>query len=927
MAILVPDQESIDLRVGRGSSIQPMDTYAKPAVQDKGGGLMELSKALSNLGGQFSELGAEKGAGDENLDRRRADYYANVLRPEIKDGVPVEVQLGKLRPEMSATVRALVSESMLQERGNAFARAEYEKLQTDPDTRLSPEKMAQWRENTLAKAREAAGREVTGGAAYFRSVQRFLDEADNNAMNERTGIYNKYQDQKLVEDTINGGNDAYKANDFGFRRVADVGIQSYRNLPKLFGDKDPSHFENLNADFAYKLDAMVAAAPEGIRDQLKAISGFRSKERQAELFADAVKRYGSEAAARKWVAPPGGSNHNHGEATDFDHGREFANTPAGKWVHANAEQFGLYFPMAHEPWHIEMKGGRRDSGGKSTMVGSAGGDRLNDTDGPDNHDPVARVASRIVNVPSVEGYGKNPRSSAEGVGQFTKGTWIAEVRSQDRETAKGKTDEEILALRNDPKYAATIVTGFTQKNADRLKSAGLPVSEANLYLMHFAGEGDGPKVIKASDGTRVADVMSKDSLEANPFLKGMTVGQLKQFAAEKGGGVTGPISAARNAIRSIDQTYAAVGGLDNIRRRDVISAGLMKNATESLDPKYLQYMPPELMTPSLQLQFAQAERQIGVAQRQQRMQELQDKKIARDQEVEQGKDQITQAIGAGKTINPADYAGNSELFDYASKFNKYQDGQIDEAKSKAMALDYNDRLTGAVASKQWSRINPSWTDGQAPTMAQIRQDILNNPDIKASDKVALMGEISKTLDTANFVASDEMTQYFDKQMGDTIKGLYQNPMGQFARKFDGVDVYGQVRETYLNALRMGAQAAAEDGKDLKGETKLRIVEAAEAKARQKLKDISESIGATSSKDSESKSQPKAKEPAKSNEPDTSNADGLELKKIIVNGKATWKRVPKGSTVITGDAAKDAEIAKDRASRMVAPGRSGAPPKQ
>jgi hypothetical protein len=773
MAIVVPDQGSIDLGVGRGSSIRPADTYAKPAVQDAGGGLAELSQALSNLGGQFSELAGQQDQGNEALDRRRADYYANVLRPEIKDGIPVEVQLGKLRPEMSASVRALVAEGMLQQRGKEWAQSEYEKLQTDPSIRLSPEKMQAWRENMLNQAREHAGQEVTGGAAYFRAVQRYIDEAENNAMNERTGLYNKVQEQKLVEDTINSANDA------------------------------------------------------------------------------------------------------HAAATEIE----------------------------------------------KTYTPTAG-------------DPASGLTNKIIKNPNLEGYGKNPNSSAQGVGQFINGTWISEVQRQDPESARGRTKEQILALRNDPRYAARILEGFTKRNAETLKSRGIDANETNLYIMHFAGEGDAPKIIKSSDGTKLSDVMDPDSLKANKFLTGMTVGQFKEWAAKKVGGPVGPIAAAQNSVRSVDQLYAQVGGLDNVRRREIIAAGLMKNATDSLDTKYLQYMPPELMTPSLQLQFSQVERQVNASVRQQRMQALQDQKIARDAETEQGKDQITQAVAAGKTINPADYGGNSELFEYANRFNKYHDAQIDEAKSANSRLDYNDRLANAVASKQWSKLSPEWQDGVAPTMSQIRQNILSNPDMKASDKVALMGEVGKTLDTANFVASDEMTQYFDKQMGDTIKGLYQNPMGAFARKFDGIDVYGQVRDTYLNALRMGAQAAAEDGKDLKGETKLRIVEAAEAKARQKLKDISDSIGASGSGGEDKAKKPEAKSTPKestaTNESNAGNAVGVgetELKKFIINGKPTYKRVPKGSTTITGDTAKDAEIAKDRASRMVSPGRSGAPPKQ
>lgn len=51
--------------------------------------------------------------------------------------------------------------------------------------------------------------------------------------------------------------------------------------------------------------------------QLTVISAYRSTEKQARLFAEAVQKYGSEAAARKKVAPPGSSKHEGGTALDI----------------------------------------------------------------------------------------------------------------------------------------------------------------------------------------------------------------------------------------------------------------------------------------------------------------------------------------------------------------------------------------------------------------------------------------------------------------------------------------------------------------------------------------------------------------------------------------------------------------------------------
>lgn len=112
-----------------------------------------------------------------------------------------------------------------------------------------------------------------------------------------------------------------------------------------------SGWGELDKSFAERLQALIRAA--GGRVWVN--SGYRSVQRQRELWDAAVKKYGSAEKARKWVAPPGRSNHNHGIAADLGGDLRLAARLAPK--------FGLRFPMAHEPWHIEPIGARSKSKG------------------------------------------------------------------------------------------------------------------------------------------------------------------------------------------------------------------------------------------------------------------------------------------------------------------------------------------------------------------------------------------------------------------------------------------------------------------------------------------------------------------------------------------------------------------------------------
>ncbi len=95
----------------------------------------------------------------------------------------------------------------------------------------------------------------------------------------------------------------------------------------------------LQPEFACRLSKFRTAHPGCI------VSAWRSNESQKKLWDEALKKYGSEAEARKYVAPPGKSRHNTGLAADL-----CALTPAAK---AALSGFELYIRLEYEPWHVE----------------------------------------------------------------------------------------------------------------------------------------------------------------------------------------------------------------------------------------------------------------------------------------------------------------------------------------------------------------------------------------------------------------------------------------------------------------------------------------------------------------------------------------------------------------------------------------------
>ena len=119
-------------------------------------------------------------------------------------------------------------------------------------------------------------------------------------------------------------------------------------------------------------------------------SGYRPDWYQTMLFKAAVKKYGSEAAARKWVAPPGRSRHR------FKDWRGAADATNGAGLDAAASQ--IVRPMSWEPWHVQLRapGGGEGVVPDDEIFGDEGAETV------DEEPPTAQLDEQAVELADVE---------------------------------------------------------------------------------------------------------------------------------------------------------------------------------------------------------------------------------------------------------------------------------------------------------------------------------------------------------------------------------------------------------------------------------------------------------------------------------------------------------------------------------------------
>jgi hypothetical protein len=126
----------------------------------------------------------------------------------------------------------------------------------------------------------------------------------------------------------------------------------------VFDDEIPG-VANLDPDLR---GALRRAATDAAGDEVEMFvtSGWRSRRYQERLFRQAISKYGSKEKATQWVATPGTSAHESGNAVDigpFD---------AMAWLSRHGADYGLCQIYHNEPWHYELRPEAVDNGCQPT---------------------------------------------------------------------------------------------------------------------------------------------------------------------------------------------------------------------------------------------------------------------------------------------------------------------------------------------------------------------------------------------------------------------------------------------------------------------------------------------------------------------------------------------------------------------------------
>lgn len=128
-------------------------------------------------------------------------------------------------------------------------------------------------------------------------------------------------------------------------------------------------------------------------------------------------------------------------------------------------------------------------------------------------------------------YVKASTSSASGLYQFIKSTWLGEGGEWGADASKA-----FGGLKPTPEEQLQRVKTLAAKDAAYLRGKGIPINRASLYAAHFLGRVTAAAVIGADVRASAEALAGPAATKANPsILKGKTVGDFLTWLQKKTG--------------------------------------------------------------------------------------------------------------------------------------------------------------------------------------------------------------------------------------------------------------------------------------------------------------------------------------------------------------------------------------------------------
>lgn len=786
-----------------------IETQPKPGAGQE---FMQIADALGIVAGKVAKTEAQKKAENEALYSENLDYYANSFMADRTNGIVDATQVGRAFPGASPIVAGKITSLIGANWAEEYTRTRFDEFLKTPEAANNPEAQRQFFDSIRTEiAGKTQGNPFYGSGAIAKA-NSVINEYQGNLQRSAATYHQGLIEQDFTANVVAGlsGQPIVGNNPHGGYAPSDT--TEFLKTRLVVPDR-VSDVADMRPDFAQGIAGMIQNAPPGIAEGLGILSGTRSVERQTALWNDALKKYGSAAAARKWVAPPGKSKHNSGEAADLSwNGKSLKHAPKEviAWVHENAAQFGLHFPLANENWHVEPVGSRGAPG--PTREAAASGLKINVGDRPGAVGPVEfGKGIDTSNSPTalLEMIG-----GAEADGQYNA---IYGNAGQTKVQVTGMTLSEVLTYQRQliASGAAGSAIGKYQMLPNTLrgamKSLGLtgdevfsPAMQDELALHLLKQRGYDDFVAGKITASEFQDNLAKEwaslpTTAGGGYYDGQNPrvsGDQLRVAMSTTGDVTNP-------VLTLDQYAGSTSSINPVRRRQIIVDQAVALATARRDPTILDRIPQEFLSiPEIELSVVQTRDKISQLTFDDWNHQVKVEEFNKKAALEETQKTILSELQGG-TLDITKYMNDPDAYAFARQV------RADELVPPAVSASNKARLESTLMSFGTGGF-PSDYPGATP-LEKMRLTIVGADGLTAADRSEMLGKIDTYLAGMDLITDSQANTHYTNTVGIGLQTYLATLDGSMAKKF-GANPTGTVRNVYDSTYQTLVLEAIQEGR-------------------------------------------------------------------------------------------------------------------
>lgn len=295
-------------------------------------------------------------------------------------------------------------------------------------------------------------------------------------------------------------------------------------------------------------------------------------------------------------------------------------------------------------------------------------------------------------------------------------------------------------------------------------------------------------------------------------------------------------------LMALDDEWKQSSSLNNIERNKIVVDSVVSQAVAESNVKLLDSIPTRFLNAESKAELAKVGQQIEAAKYSEFVRAKEIAEFQRSQSIRSGKAAILQRLVSGDAVNPADYYKTPELYEYALRLNSQP--TLDATYSTRNAASVRSKLLQAGTTGSFTQAfeaDPEFLydfrQDQDVTEDKLRDHIMSRSDLNPNDKQKLIDDIPTLMGGVNLLRDQEVTAYFDSNLGADLKVFAQSPQAQILQ-IQGVNAQGAVRSTFFNTLAYEVNAYIEEENQIpRGRAKLDLLERARQAADMRLQTL------------------------------------------------------------------------------------------